>query len=471
MRALLLAPLALAAAFAHVGSPDVYFDGKAGAYQVYATIRAPQVIPGVAEIELRVPGQGVDRVRITPMPLTGPGAKFAPTPDTATRSAQDPAMFTGSLWMMSTGSWQVRVEVTGSQGSGELRIPVPALARRTLEMDRALAATLLVLMTFLAVGLVSIAGAASREGKLAPGLEPPAANKTRARVVMAGTAVLVALALWGGKSWWDSEAATYSRNIFKPLGMSTSIQGNTLTLRLEHTGWFQDRDFSDLVPDHNYLMHLFVVSQDMARVWHLHPKLVSNGVFTQSLPAMPPGKYRLFGDIVHRGGLPETVTAELDVPSLAGEPLAGDDSAGVAPAQLTTVSPLSSGYRMVFDAPADIRAKRLQVMKFRVEDAKGKPAEGMELYLGMPGHAAAVRKDFAVFAHLHPSGTVPMAALAMAQPDASTDPHAGHAMHAALPAEVTFPYGFPQGGEYRLFVQMKRAGVVETGVFDVVVKD
>lgn len=70
---------------------------------------------------------------------------------------------------------------------------------------------------------------------------------------------------------------------------------------------------------------------------------------------------------------------------------------------------------------------------------------------------------------MHPAGSVPMAALAIVQKDVKPmDMGQGHDMiHSpAMPAVVSFPYGFPQAGGYRVFVQVKRGGRVETGVFD-----
>ena len=101
----------------HVGSPDVYLEGAAGPYPVLVTVRPPVVIPGVAEVEVRALGEGVERVSITPTPMSGPGAQFAPAPDQTKRDAVDRRFFTGTLWMMSRGSWQVRVRVEGANGA------------------------------------------------------------------------------------------------------------------------------------------------------------------------------------------------------------------------------------------------------------------------------------------------------------------------------------------------------------------
>jgi hypothetical protein len=41
---------------------------------------------------------------------------------------------------------------------------------------------------------------------------------------------------------------------------------------------------------------------------------------------------------------------------------------------------------------------------------------------------------------------------------------------ATVPNEVSFPYGFPTPGRYRIFVQMKHGNTIETGIFDTAVQ-
>jgi hypothetical protein len=158
----------------------------------------------------------------------------------------------------------------------------------------------------------------------------------------------------------------------------------------------------------------------------------------------------------------------LSAPAIQGAPLSGDDSAWAESAgQQADTTYTANGGRIVWDrGKKPLATKRLTLFTFLVQDANGQPATDLELYMGMPGHAVFVKRDRRVFAHVHPSGSAPMAALQIAMP--SSDPHAGHS--AAIPSTVSFPYGFPEPGDYRIFVQVKRSGAVQTGVFDVSVE-
>jgi hypothetical protein len=462
---------------AHVGSPDVFHEGAAGPYRLLVTIRPPQIIPGVAEVEIRTLSPGVREIHIVPMPIRQNG--LAPVPDIAHPLKDDPQYYTGSLWLMSTGSWKVRVEVDGAQGRGTLAVPVPALSKRLLPMQSTLAAILIPLGLVLILGMIAIAGASVREGPLDPGVAPDAARSRRARIAMMVTAVLLIALVWGGNSWWTSEAAFYGRIVFKPLSLNATVTGHQLALKLVDPGWLNRRT-DDLALDHGHLMHLYVIrSPEMDRVWHLHPERSGDG-FTQALPDIPAGRYNLYADVVHANGIGETATATLDIPDIRGEPLTGDDAAGTAPPvndadYNRNVTTLSDGYQLVFDRPAAVHARQPNQFRFHLQDPHGQPARGMELYMGMLGHAAFVATDGSVFAHVHPSGSVPMPALSLAEAAGqSVDPHAAHRAAAAqseIPAEVSFPYGFPKPGAYRVFVQMKRAGQIATGAYSVRVEN
>ena len=250
---------------AHVGSPDVYCEGDAGPYHLYVTVRVPQVIPGVAEVQIRSADSDVRAIQIVPMRLSGPGSNLPPVPDLAQQSKQDPQFFTGSLWLMEFGALKVRITADGVKGKGELSVPVPAVAQRTLGMNRPLGALLAFLMAFLAVGLVFIAGAAVREGNLAPGETPSSGRARRARIVMAITAVVVGGILFLGRAWWGAEANTYQRdvNMFKPpLAVTKLENGNRLVIRPKGQDpvWSQYVKMEQVIPDHNHLMHLFLIS-------------------------------------------------------------------------------------------------------------------------------------------------------------------------------------------------------------------
>ncbi|HXK05094.1 MAG TPA: hypothetical protein VMS37_22010 [Verrucomicrobiae bacterium] len=460
---------------AHVGSPDVFFEGAAGPYRLLVTIRPPQVIPGVAEIEVRSLSPDVRQVHIVPLRLVAQ-QQFAPVPDLARPAREDPQYYTGTLWLMATGSWKVRVDVEGAQGPASLSVPVPALSARVLSMQSTIAAVLVPLGLLLVFGLVAIVGASVREAQLEPEAVPDAGRISRSRIVMLVSFVLLAAVVWAGNAWWGSEAAGYSRIVYKPLKLKASVEGSRLTLNLQDPGWLNRRT-DDLLPDHGHLMHLYVVRMPaMERVWHLHPEPAGDG-FVQQLGDMPAGRYALFADVVHANGLGETPTATLDLPEIHGEPLSGDDAAGIVPPlgeadYNRNVTTLSGGYQMIWERPSTpVRARRPYEFRFRLVDAHGQLAQQVELYMGMLGHAAFLAPDGSVFAHVHPSGSVPMPALSLTQP---ADPHAAHRMMMnsdGIPAEVTFPYGFPKPGPYRIFVQMKRAGEILTGAFSLHVEN
>src|SRR5258708_2761156 len=99
---------------AHVGSPDVFYEGMAGPYRLFVTVRTPPMIPGIAQIEVRVLDGNVADIRIAPLRLVGAGSQNAPPSDRMERSQVDAQYFTGKLWLMQSGSWQVRMEVFGA---------------------------------------------------------------------------------------------------------------------------------------------------------------------------------------------------------------------------------------------------------------------------------------------------------------------------------------------------------------------
>jgi len=477
-------------ALAHVGSKDVFEEISTGGYKLFVTVRMPTVIPGIATVEVRSAGAAVSEIHITPLPITGEASLHPPTPDLMVRSKDDPAFFTGNLWMMASGSWQVRFAISGANGDRTSSVPVPAIATSVLKMKRGLGIMLSVLALILMVSMAGIIGAAVREADLKPGLVAKGGRRRRARVAAAVTFVVMSLLVWTEIRWWYVAAAGYTGDLYKPLSVEPVLQGNILDLKVSGftaQNITRSRLNNDFLPDHGHLMHLYVIRQpEMDAVYHLHPALVGPGDFRLALPTMPAGEYKLYGDVVHANGFAETLVASVTVPpGMVGSTPGVDDAvAAVQPlsqGMLGSTSALPDGFTMVWDKQPELKANTAYVFHFTLLDAQGRAANDVVPYMGMAGHAAFVKTDGTVFAHTHPEGSAAMAAMMLANPGSDMgDGMTGDAMgsmpmdmpmpDAKIPNTVEFPYGFPTPGRYRIFVQMKHSGTIETGAFDAIVQ-
>src|SRR6478752_1275854 len=80
-RVLLCLAIALVSS-AHIGSPDTFFQGKAGPYQVNVRVFPPNVVPGVAWVYVRSAETDIDSVAVRPV-FWKAGEKGAPPAERA----------------------------------------------------------------------------------------------------------------------------------------------------------------------------------------------------------------------------------------------------------------------------------------------------------------------------------------------------------------------------------------------------
>lgn len=527
--------------YSHVGSPGVVMEGKAGPYAILVSVSPPDVIPGVADVSIYVTGQGVTKVSAKPV-YWYVGDEGSPKGEEMFPLDDAPHMYQGIVWFMQTGTASLSVKVEGSLGSGETVVPIMASATAQNEMAPELGYSLAGLGILLTVLMITIIGAAVSDGLVKPGEEVPENAKKKKYRGFVIAALVLALVLFGGKSWWDAEAASYQRYMYKAPEANTWVDyedsASFLTMQIDSTTLSKDRlPMGYLVPDHGKIMHMFIIKEGSLDVFaHLHPKRVDTLTFKVQLPPLPKGKYVVFGDIVRLNGFTETISDTLDIGSVttfseiddyltASEFTDPDNTYIVAkpeagsspePAPLLSdivvcgkpgvATPLPDGSTAVWEheAGTPFIAGKVYPLTFAINDPEGKPAE-LQPYMGMMGHAVVYRKEGGVYVHLHPVGNYSMASkeilegrisqstnspsipdqyqfmdsvdrlmkeIALMDEETRNDylmkdmEHLGLGEHAEHGATVSFPYAFPEPGNYRIWIQMKRNGKVLNSSFD-----
>ena len=478
--------LTTCAAQAHVGSPTVFFQGLAGKYPIHVTIEPPGVVPGLAQIHVVVSSGDATRVTVRPV-RWDVGVKGSPAPEVAVRVPGETNMFTAQLWLMASGAYSVFVEVSGAEGDGTAIVPLNSIAVQRLEMSRGMAVLFLFAGSFVVVLLISVVGAAIREGRLPPGEEPPPLRRRRGWYARGIAAVVIATALFLGNKWWDIVDKDYRFNrLYKPQTVDLKLDANAdghpqLVLSFSPSSRL---DSTPLIPDHGRLMHLFLIREPDGGVFaHLHPRRnqpeeKERSVFVARLPELPGGSYKIYADITHESGLTQTLTNELVVPTtIASNAVAGplaetDDAVSLSAPTETSRIIFHEGFRLDRDFADALSVNQETNLVFHLTTASGGEAT-LEPYLGMYGHLIIENADGTVFNHLHPLGSVSM----VSQRKFAQREKAGYLANkpldqfctAAMP-ELSFPYAFPKPGVYRLWLQTKTSGRILTGGYTLSVK-
>src|SRR5436190_2470483 len=311
------APLSLVA---HVGSPNVFLEGQAGAYPVRVIIRPPAVLPGMAQLDVRV--EGATNVLVQAA-LWEAGTNRAPDSVFATPIAGERNLFNAGVWLFYSGAYRLHVTVQGNQGSGDVVVPLTSAALKTPTMSAFTVAVLVGLGLILFVSAVWFAGAAAREALVSSGTAIHVRERLRGRCVAAGVALLLVAAGYGGKARWQKMDAEFRNNALakpQPVLASVRASGNLSRLELSPTNDALGASAWDtLVADHGKLMHLFLLREpDLNAFAHLHPVRRSAQNFENVLPPLPAGKYLLYGEVTRENGSSETVTAGVTLPEPTG---------------------------------------------------------------------------------------------------------------------------------------------------------
>jgi hypothetical protein len=218
-------------------------------------------------------------------------------------------------------------------------------------------------------------------------------------------------------------AAGYS---FEPDRTSFAPGRSTLRFRIAGPDGTPARDFD---VEGGVRLHLIVVRRDLSGYRHLHPAIQADGSWTTSLSFDEPGAYRAFADFEVDG---RKIVLGRDLL------VAGSST----PRALPSVSRIarSGGYAVAL-AGGPLRAGRSSTLLFTVTH-DGRDVGAFQDYVGMRGHLIALREGDLAYTHIH-------------------------ALDEQARGRIDFGAELAEPGRYRLFLQFKVGGRVQTAPFTV----
>ncbi len=191
---------------------------------------------------------------------------------------------------------------------------------------------------------------------------------------------------------------------------------------------FEKREVTNFEVQHEKLMHLFLVRDDLAVFAHEHPEPSGPGAFRLRYRVPAPGRYRVFADVAPLDAGSQVLSSTIEVGGAAS------GRSAPAPAVATT--------RVALALPEDgLSAGRTAIVEAILTDSEGQPVRDLQPWLGAMAHGILVHEDAETCAHAHPDEREPGVGIA---------------------GRVPFLVRLPRPGRYKGWVQFQRGGRVET---------
>ena len=490
--------LLLSLGFSHVGNPSIVYEGNAGEYPLRVVIRPPGVVPGLAKIYILSLDKKITSVKTQPMKWDA-GVEGSPPPDIAKQMFDQPDKFNSELWLMDFGSYSINVEVDGKNGIANIVVPVMSIATKKSDMSPVMKGILILLMLLLLVGFVTIIGASIEESTLTPGDKPDDNRIRKAKICMVFTFIFCVGIIFGGKKWWDGIADIYYTSLFKPMDTQTQLFSykahNILNLEITDPMW-KSGGYAPIIPDHDKLIHSYFIKDDLSVFGHAHPILNKKNsdqfelVFPNDLPF---GKYLIYSDITHETGFNQTlldtiILKNIEYNKMNELPNIDPDNSWltikIGKEYLNNEYEFDNGSKLIwlnFRSQFDLG---LVNMEFLLLDNNENPLP-LEPYIEMGGHGIIYKKDGSQFVHIHPTGNFSMASqevlfelkegVEVNQQElfctfGYRNENGNLVENLVDDGRVAFPpFEFSEPGEYRIWIQVKSAGNVKTGIFDLII--
>jgi hypothetical protein len=178
----------------------------------------------------------------------------------------------------------------------------------------------------------------------------------------------------------------------------------------------------DLQVEHEKLMHVIGVREDLGEFIHLHPRRAAPGIWQIIHVFTNPGRYQFWSDVKHRGTVYSFAHPRFTV--------AGDVRSEPR-GEIPRLRDFKCGYEVALQSTAPVLvAGQTNLFEVVVREESG-PQVGTEFFLGALMHLVIVREDLSVYRHAHARE------------------------HWRSGLTTTFEHVFPIPGRYKIFAQFR----------------